>query len=58
MAEWVEIDGVRLPDTAMIFSVEHKVDVNKLPEVTIRMHCGGFETVAIEDTKPSEGRTP
>lgn len=43
--EWVEIDGVRLPASAGIFSVEHKATPDSMGEVTIKLYAGGYETV-------------
>ena len=42
---WVEIDGIRLPDSACVTRIEHKADCQDMGEVKITLICGGYETV-------------
>ena len=44
--QWIEIAGVRLPDDAGVFSIEHKAVCDSMCEVTIKLYSGGYETVA------------
>ena len=56
--EWLEIDGVRLPDTAGIFSIEHESIVNEMGKVTVKMYSGGYETVSIDEVTPKPPDLP
>ena len=47
---WVEIDGMRLPDSAGITAIKHEALVGQVGKVTIEFLCGGYETVPCADT--------